>query len=100
MHFVLFYEFAPDYLDRRGPLRAEHLRLAWEAQARGHFFLGGAFADPADGAVIIFRCDSRSIPEDFAKADPYVTSGLVTRWHVREWNTVVGTHAANSARQA
>jgi uncharacterized protein YciI len=100
MHFILFYEFAPDYLERRGPLRAEHLRLAWEAQARGDFVLGGPFADPVDGAVIIFECDSRFIAEDFAKADPYVISGLVTRWHVREWNTVVGAHAANPNRSA
>jgi uncharacterized protein YciI len=98
MHFVLFYEFAPDYLEKRGPLRAEHLRLAWEAQARGDFVLGGPFADPVDGAVIVFHCDSRSIPERFAQADPYVTSGLVTRWHVREWNTVVGHDAANPVR--
>jgi uncharacterized protein YciI len=98
MHFVLFYEFAPDYLERRAPLRAEHLRLAWEAQARGDFVLGGPFADPVDGAVILFRCESRSVPEKFAQADPYVTSGLVTRWHVREWNTVVGSDATNPVR--
>jgi uncharacterized protein YciI len=100
MHFILFYEFAPDYLERRGPFRAEHLRLAWEAQARGDFVLGGPFADPVDGAVIIFECDSRLVAEGFAKADPYVISGLVIRWHVREWNTVVGADAANPIRSA
>ena len=32
-HFLLFYEFGADYLEKRGPYRNEHLRLAWEAQA-------------------------------------------------------------------
>ena len=33
--------------------------------------------------------------ENFAKADPYVVNGLVKRWHVREWTTVVGDLSAN-----
>ena len=28
--------------------------------------------------------------EAFAQADPYVREGLVLRWRVREWTTVVG----------
>jgi len=39
---------------------------------------------------------SRSVVEDFAKADPYVTFGLVTRWVVREWTTVLGRDAAHA----
>jgi uncharacterized protein len=98
MHFVLFYEFAPDYIDKREPVRAEHFRLAWEAQSRGELVLGGPFADPVDGAVIIFKCESRTIPERFAQDDPYVKGGIVTRWHVREWNTVVGAEASHPVR--
>jgi uncharacterized protein len=30
----------------------------------------------------------------FARADPYVKNGLVTRWRVRPWTTVVGPSAA------
>ena len=37
MHYLLFYDLSPDYLERRGEFRAEHLGLAWEAQARGEF---------------------------------------------------------------
>ncbi len=29
------------------------------------------------------------------EADPYVLNGLVTRWWVREWTTVVGKDAAH-----
>ena len=44
MDYLLFYEAAPDYLERRGAFRAEHLALAWEAQARGDLVLAGALA--------------------------------------------------------
>jgi len=42
----------------------------------------------------MFKADDKSVAEDFAKVDPYVTGGLVKRWHVREWTTVVGDLAA------
>ena len=32
MHYLLFYDVVDDYLERRVPLRAEHLRLAQEAR--------------------------------------------------------------------
>lgn len=92
-HFLLFYETAPDYLARRAEFRAAHLTLAWAASQRGELLLGGALADPVDGAVLLFKAGSKSVVEEFAKADPYVTSGLVERWYVREWTTVAGEEA-------
>lgn len=94
----MFYEFTPDYLERRGQYRVEHLKLAWQANERGELVLGGAFADPADGAVLLFKCESPDIPERFAAADPYVKNGLVSGWHVRAWTTVVGRDAATPVR--
>jgi uncharacterized protein len=93
MHYLLFYDAAPDYVARRGPLRADHLALARAAHARGELVLGGALADPVDGAVLLFKGDSPAAAEAFAAADPYVRHGLVTRWRVRPWTTVVGTGA-------
>lgn len=98
MHYLMFYEYAPDYFARRGEFRAEHLRLAWEASARGELVLGGAFADPADGAALLFNCDSPDVAERFAANDPYVKNGLVRRWYVRAWTTVVGPDAATPVR--
>ena len=94
MHYLLFYDVAPDYVERRAALRAEHLALARAAHARGELVLGGALADPVDGAVLLFRGDSPAAAEAFAAADPYVRHGLVTRWRVRPWTTVVGDGAA------
>ena len=71
MHYLLLYDVVPDYVDRRA-----------------------ALADPVDGAVLLFSCDSPAPAEAFAAADPYVRNGLVTTWRVRAWKTVVGATAA------
>jgi uncharacterized protein YciI len=103
-HFLLFYTTAPDYLERRAAHRDAHLKLAWEAADRGELILGGALADPVDagqergGAVLLFKGDSAEVAEAFARADPYVANGLVDRWHVRAWTTVVGEEAATPVR--
>jgi hypothetical protein len=55
--------------------------------------LAGALADPVDGAVFVFDCESKSQVEEFANQDPYVKNGLVTHWKVRAWTTVVGQDA-------
>ena len=94
MHYLLFYDVIPDYVERRAAFRDEHLSLAWQAHSRGELVLGGALADPVDGAVLFFSCDSPAPVEAFAAADPYVRHGLVTKWRVRAWTTVVGTAAA------
>jgi uncharacterized protein YciI len=93
-HYLLFYEVGEDYVAQRAKFRNEHLAKGWKASQRGELVLGGALADPVDGAVLLFRGESRSVAEEFAKADPYVTSGAVKRWYVREWTTVVGDQAA------
>lgn len=98
MHYLLCYDLAPDYLERRGQFRDEHLKLAWEAQERGEIVIAGALADPADMAVLMFKAESADLVERFAKADPYVIHGLVKSYRVRQWNTVVGEFAATPVR--
>jgi uncharacterized protein len=93
-HFLLVYVLADDYLERRPAFRESHLALARAAVDRGELLLGGAL-DPPEQAVLLFAGEDCEIAEAFAKADPYVTNGLVTAWHVREWRTVVGPRAAN-----
>ncbi len=98
MHYLMFYDYSPDYLERRGEFRNEHLKLAWGAQARGELILGGALAEPADGAVLLFKCSSPDVPERFAAADPYVKNGLVTGYQIRLWTTVVGQDAVSPVK--
>lgn len=93
MHYLLMYDVAADYLARRGEFRGAHLELARQAVERGEMVLGGALADPVDGAVLLFRGESPASAEAFARVDPYVTNGLVSRWRVRPWTTVIGALA-------
>ncbi|CAH2892048.1 MAG: FIG00454952: hypothetical protein [uncultured Paraburkholderia sp.] len=98
MHFLLTYDLVPDYLERRGEYRDSHLKLAWAAAERGELVLAGALTEPVDTAVLLFTGDTPRAAEAFAEADPYVQAGLVTRWRVREWTTVVGEGAARPVR--
>jgi len=97
-HYLLIYDLADDYLSRRGEFRGVHLRMAWDAHAKGDLVLGGALGEPVDRAILMFKGESPKVAEDFAKADPYVTNGLVKAWTVRHWMTVVGDLAANPVR--
>lgn len=94
MHYLLIYDVVEGYAERRVPFRAAHLAHARQAVARGDLVLGGALANPVDGAVLLFSGDSTEAAETFARTDPYVLNGLVARWRVREWTTVVGPSAA------
>ncbi len=58
VHYLLFYEAGDRYEERRKPFRGAHLQHARAAAARGELVLGGAFANPVDGAVV---CEKRSL---------------------------------------
>ena len=44
----------------------------------------GPFTDePAGSALGVFT--SRAAAEEFVRADPFVTNGVVAKWTIREW---------------
>jgi uncharacterized protein YciI len=90
MFWLLLYDLADDYLERRPPLRSVHLALAKAAHASGALVYAGALDDPADRAVFVWHTDDPTVIEEFARHDPYVEEGLVTSWQVRRWNAVIG----------
>jgi uncharacterized protein YciI len=89
-YFALIYYVVDGFVSRRTPFREEHLRLVGKANRRGELLLAGALGDPVDRALLVFRTQNRSIAEDFARNDPYVINGLVTRWEVQPWAVVIG----------
>jgi uncharacterized protein YciI len=89
-YYVLIYQLVDDYITRRAQFREEHLRLAKESNHRGEMILAGAFSDPPDKALLIFRVADKSIIEDFIKKDPYVKNGLIAKWEIRPWTVVIG----------
>ncbi len=97
-HYLLHYDLAPDYLERRAAFRDAHLALAWRSADAGSLILGGAVGDPVESALLLFA-DAASAAA-FAVADPYVLNGLVRSWRVTPWLTVVGNDAATPLRPA
>ena len=90
MYYILFYDNVADYLERRTPLRPEHLKLAKESHERGELVIAGALAEPPDRSLLVFKTDDPKVPERFAQNDPYVKNGVVTNWTVRKWTVVIG----------
>ena len=90
MYYILFYKTTDNYIEKRAPYRAEHLALAKKAYEEGTMVMAGALAEPADGAVLVFKGDGPQVAEEFARNDPYVKNGLIREWKVRPWTVVVG----------
>jgi uncharacterized protein YciI len=90
MYYLLLYDVVDHFVERKAPYRDEHLKLAREAHKRGELVLAGAFAEPVNGAALVFKAETDSVPASFAESDPYVKEGLIKAWRVRQWNVVVG----------
>lgn len=93
MHLLLQYDLVDDYLERRGPLRPEHIALAQRAHDSGDLVMAGALSEPMDHALFVFRDKDPGAAARFAESDPYVKNGLVKTWRVRKWTTVLGDGA-------
>jgi len=89
-YFALMYDVVDGFAEKRMPHRPAHLSKINEAHGRGEIVMAGALGTPPEGALIVFKTDSADVVERFARADPYVTEGLVTRWRVVPWNVVAG----------
>ncbi len=93
MHYALFYVYVPDMVNRRAPYREAHLALVRTLHADGRLLMAGAWADPVDGALFVFKGEDKSVVDDFVANDPYVKNGLVTTWRHRAWTIAVGAPA-------
>ncbi|OWZ15993.1 hypothetical protein PHMEG_00010275 [Phytophthora megakarya] len=87
--FVLQYNYVEDYLERRVPIRPQHLEHALNAKESGHLVMGGPFVNPSDAAIVIFKTPDRTVVENFAKNDPYVRENVVSSFSIREWMVTV-----------
>lgn len=87
---LLTYTYVDDILEKRGPLREEHLaNIAREVDA-GRLLSAGAVGDPPTGALFVWTEGDEDAIAAFVAADPYVTGGLVTGHDVQPWTVVAG----------
>jgi uncharacterized protein YciI len=86
--YVLLYESAEDVASK-APLHfpAHSARLA-EFHANGTLLMVGAFGNPQEeGSMAVFA--TREAAEEFVQDDPFVVNGVVSAWHIREWNEIL-----------
>jgi uncharacterized protein YciI len=89
VHHCLFYDYVEDVVEKRAPLRADHLALARRWKADGRIVMAGALGSPPHGALFVFRVDDPAEIDEFVGADPYVSGGIVTGHRVVAWNVVI-----------
>jgi uncharacterized protein YciI len=69
---------------------AAHLKRSNELHREGKLLMAGAFLDrPNEPLTTMGVFPSKESAEDYAKADPFVVNGLVTKWHIREWASIL-----------
>jgi len=89
VHHVLFYDYVPDVLERRGPYREGHLEHARRWKDDGRIVSGGALGIPPSGGMIVFLVDDPAQVDAFVADDPYVRNGIVTGHRIVPWTVVV-----------
>lgn len=87
--FALEYTYVPNMAEKRVPHRPAHLDYTKSYIQNKTLIAGGAFVPELEAGLLIFKA-KRSVVEEYAKGDPYVTKGLVTEYKIREWNIAVG----------
>ncbi len=114
--YLLNYEYIPDVLEKRGPYREGHLGLAKAMAEEGTCVSGGPSNLPGSDVPYGALCKSLKVlivlslrskltillspvvfttkdaAEKFAKEDPYVEGGIVTRSTISEWTVAIGSN--------
>lgn len=88
--YTLSYQLADDYMTKREPVRGLHFDHITPYHEARKLIYGGAYDDPAEGALLIFQVNDQQEVVDFAQRDPYVLNGVVTSYQVRRWNVAIG----------
>ncbi len=89
VHHCLFYDYVEDVVEKRAPLREDHLALARKWKDDGRIVMAGALGTPPTGALFVFLVDDPGQVEQFVAADPYVSGEIVTAHRVVPWTVVV-----------
>ncbi|HEX3105957.1 MAG TPA: YciI family protein [Terriglobales bacterium] len=94
-YYVAFFEISYRSLDevksKEPQSLAAHLARSRELHRQGKVLMAGAFLDRPDeplNTMGVFT--SREDAEEYVKGDPFVLSGAVTNWYIREWANILG----------
>ncbi len=88
MLFVIIGHDGPDGAALRPKIRPSHLDYVRPIAERGKMLLGGPFTD-GSGSLIVIDVDSEAEALEFARNDPYATSGVFERVEVKPFRKVL-----------
>ena len=91
---IILYHFVDDFIQKRTPVRMDHLNYLETYVQRGLLFLGGAL-DPIKKMGLIVFGGSNDQAMSLVKQDPYIREGLVVDFEIINWNVVIGTMMDN-----
>ena len=94
IYYVVFFDI--DYpsiveamTDAPGAIAA-HKKRSQEWHQQGQLVMAGAFRDTPEGRLNTMGVlTSREAAEEFAKGNPFVLSGKVIMWYIRESNNML-----------
>jgi uncharacterized protein YciI len=93
MKTLMFYELAPDGLQKVPALFPAHGARLQEFKARGVLLMAGPYGNPPQGAVAVFTNEAAA--HEFIAGDPFVQEGAVARWQVHPWQEAMASDAAS-----
>jgi len=87
MKTVVFYERSDVSMEKIMEVYPMHKQLVDDFAKEGKVIAIGAFANPADGSMGVFR--DRASAEEFVSQDPFVKEGIVGKMSMKEWNEIL-----------
>jgi uncharacterized protein len=93
VYYVVFFETLYDSFEdavaKAPDVIAAHLARSKELHAQGTLLMAGAFLNNSKEPLgTMGVCTTREAAEEFARGDPFVLNGMVSKWYVREWANV------------
>lgn len=87
--FETLYESFEEALSKAPDVIAAHRARSQELHARGTLLMAGAFLkNSTEPLGTMGICTTREAAEEFARGDPFVLNGMVSKWYIREWTNI------------
>jgi uncharacterized protein YciI len=67
---------------------AGHVEASRRLHANGELLLAGAFLDNSDAVSTMGVLTSAEAAQKFVENDPFVRSGMVQHWNIRQWANI------------
>lgn len=86
MFFETLYDSLEDAVSKAPDVIVAHRARSNALHARGTLLMSGAFLNnPEEALRTMVICATQEAAEEYAKGDPFVLNGMVSKWYIREW---------------